>query len=1073
STRLLISMSQSAAPKNNLTQVLNQHKSNSGVLSSVSRSKAGKFKPAATSSISAPLRKQGSAVLPSFSTPGFGRAQLPNASKNHTPCQEVYTISSDSSPSSPVLKRTSSDSNFLEPQSKRLKAEKENVFRPTKNDLSKGKARQVSIDGEDLPMVNRSSDKYPDLLEKSTELLNTILLANHEYASQNMESICNFYSGRSAKDDIFVLEAYKALLAKRMDAIKTELRNRECSVATVEYAPIAIPTAPHRTPRLSDYPAKESLSAAGPSGSTTYEVTRISTQTMSGNFDYDYTESISARVAETSRATTEFDGEDEDEALWADVEDVPFEYLDEEQPTAIVPTKLSGPYVKEIMANLKSVFGLDSFRTNQFEAISATLSGRDVFVLMPTGGGKSLCYQLPAVCTGGSTKGVSIVVSPLLALMTDQVHDLRRKKIDAALLTSSTAEDEARQVRERIMSPTKQNPTLLYVTPERLQVSATLKSMLGRLYRSGELARFVIDEAHCISTWGQDFREAYTELHTLRTEFPDVPIMALTATADHKTIDDILSQLQLKNPAIFRQSFNRKNLNYSVLPKRSVEQVVDFIKKKHNGHTGVIYRTGRLACEKMADKLRSSGLNAKHYHAGMPSDERELVQSEWKSAVCRIIVATIAFGMGIDKQDVRFVIHYDMPKTMDGYYQETGRAGRDQKPADCVLYYSLGDFKTLIKMIRDNKDSNVSKASQDRQEEAARDVVRYCENVSDCRRVQVLQHFGEKFDKRECRQMCNNCANEGLLVEQDVTEEAKTVLSLVKELRQGHENVTASQCRKIFSGANHSSLNNKGYDQHRLWGAGKHLTTELVEQLFGRLIFMDALKEESVGNQSRWHAMYLRLGSTADEFLKGGKRLLLSHRPKAARVAGTKRKGKGKSKAEPELERQADYTLPLYDEDEPDEIECSPVKKKKKTPQRQIVDIISDYEEDVQKPSAVTPDTLHSRLLAHRQAILDSDPSLSEEQVLDDEILSYMSVIPPQDFLTFKTVLRDINLERHMPISEAKEDSDERYNRFGAGFLQLCQGQPVATGEDWRSKYALQSASSSKPADIRKFKFKK
>ncbi|KAJ6611796.1 P-loop containing nucleoside triphosphate hydrolase protein [Mycena sp. CBHHK59/15] len=513
----------------------------------------------------------------------------------------------------------------------------------------------------------------------------------------------------------------------------------------------------------------------------------------------------------------------------------------------------------ELKQNLGRIFRLEKFRQNQFEAMNATMAGRDVFVLMPTGGGKSLCYQLPAVCRTGETKGVTVVVSPLLALMYDQVNALKAKGVDAVLLTSATQEGEAKEIRDRLYSASK--PTLLYVTPERLKISTALNSMLSYLYRSKELARFVIDEAHCISTWGQDFREAYQGLHTLRDDFPDVPIMALTATADPKTVDDILGRLKLKDPLVFRQSFNRPNLNYVVTSKKQkpVDEMVNFIKNSHPNETGVIYRTGRDKCEKLAQQLRQKGLSARHYHAKMDPADKEMVQAQWQSGQCHIIVATIAFGMGIDKSDVRFVIHYDLPKNMDGYYQETGRAGRDGLPADCVLYYAYRDLQTILKMIKDTKDPNVTKDSKERQEQAVRAVVRYCENDSVCRRIQLLQHFGEKFDPKGCRGRCNNCANEKSLVAQDVTKEAKSVLTLVQSFEHGHENVTVDQCRAVFRGANAASVREKRHDQHPAYGSGRDMPKELAEMLFNRLLFLDALVEVSTQTTSKWHQQYVKV----------------------------------------------------------------------------------------------------------------------------------------------------------------------------------------------------------------------
>lgn len=366
-----------------------------------------------------------------------------------------------------------------------------------------------------------------------------------------------------------------------------------------------------------------------------------------------------------------------DDALWEGMDDVTMECLDDTSEVDIPLSTPNGMYEaplpapgsiqqgpdgtatqREIFGNLRKIFGLQAFRKNQLEAITATMAGKDVFVLMPTGGGKSLCYQLPAVCHSGKTRGVTVVISPLKALMHDQVNSLRRKGIEAVLLMSDTSQSNAAQARQRLTGNDK--PAMLYITPERLQISDFLRNILQKLYTRGQLARFVIDEAHCISTWGQDFREAvslfsccfgalmkpvipqYQSLHLIRVEYPDVPIMALTATANSNTVDDILQRLKLRDPAIFTQSFNRTNLNYEIVPKKGVDEVARFIKSKHSNHSGVIYCLGRDKCEKVAKQLRDKGLSAKHYHALLEQEEKERTQGEWQSGDCRIIVATVS-----------------------------------------------------------------------------------------------------------------------------------------------------------------------------------------------------------------------------------------------------------------------------------------------------------------------------------------------------------------------------------------------------------------------------------------------
>src|SRR5436305_2117377 len=341
---------------------------------------------------------------------------------------------------------------------------------------------------------------------------------------------------------------------------------------------------------------------------------------------------------------------------------------------------------------LKKYFGYDAFRPLQQEIIDDALANRDVFALLPTGGGKSLCFQLPALLRDG----VTIVVSPLIALMKDQVDALRTSGIAATFLNSTLAGNEAR---ERLRGLDRNQFRLLYVAPERLMMENFLERALN-----WNIAQIAIDEAHCISEWGHDFRPEYRELKKLRTHFPDVPIMALTATATERVRGDIIKQLKLRDPRCYVASFNRPNLTYRVVAKSSAyQQVLDFI-GGHPNESGIVYCASRRTADSLAAKLNADGVKAKPYHGELESADRAKHQEQFLRDDARVITATIAFGMGINKPNVRFVVHHDLPKNIESYYQETGRAGRDGLPSDCVLLFSASDVVKQRRFIEETSE---------------------------------------------------------------------------------------------------------------------------------------------------------------------------------------------------------------------------------------------------------------------------------------------------------------------------------------------------------------------------------
>jgi RecQ family ATP-dependent DNA helicase len=429
-----------------------------------------------------------------------------------------------------------------------------------------------------------------------------------------------------------------------------------------------------------------------------------------------------------------------------------------------------------------TVFGHGGFRSNQLAIVNAIMDSKDVFVLMPTGGGKSLCYQLPALCS----RGITIVIEPLLSLIEDQVRLLRGLDIECGSLTSATDETERKNIFTQLSI---HNPTLklLYVTPEKIGASDYFKNKLASLHQRGLLARFVIDEAHCVSQWGHEFRPEYKNLGIIRRSlFPSIPIVALTATATKEVKEDILAQLGIQRTCItFSSSFNRPNLYWEVRTKgkNTLVEIAEFIKANYNrpGHkSGIVYCLSQKECENVSEALKKHGLKAEYYHAGMEPPHRSQTQSLWSAGRIDVICATIAFGMGINKADVRYVIHYSMPKSIEGFYQEAGRAGRDGRAARCILYFSLYDKGRLQRIIERNQlPYNVQRIVMDRLNE----VDSFCMNTGECRRTLLLGYFGEMYDRKDCvshSEGCDNCSQLAV-TPTDVTEVGRAVADIVQQ----------------------------------------------------------------------------------------------------------------------------------------------------------------------------------------------------------------------------------------------------------------------------------------------------
>lgn len=539
----------------------------------------------------------------------------------------------------------------------------------------------------------------------------------------------------------------------------------------------------------------------------------------------------------------------------------------------------SHPWSGDVIDALKDCFHLKGFRSNQLDAINATLAAKDVFVLMPTGGGKSLCYQLPSIISSGCTRGITMVVSPLISLMEDQLAHLQELGIKASVLNSNTTADEKNLINQALYD---RNPEallqILYVTPEMLSTNQGMISKLERLHERKRFARIVIDEAHCVSQWGHDFRKDYTEIGNFRMKFEGVPVMALTATATENVKLDVINNLSIGGCEVYTQSFNRPNLYYEVRskPKGAAinEAIASIIKSPdYAGRCGIVYCSARKKCESLAKSLREQhGIKARHYHAGLEPEEKSTTQKSWQAGKFQVIVATIAFGMGIDKPNVRFIIHHSLPSSLEGYYQETGRAGRDSRRSACFLFYSYADTVSLNRHIDESEGDFQQK---ERKRAMLRSMVAYCENKSDCRRAQVLGYFSEKFPSSRCKRECDNCRSPAAVRSQDFTQEAVHAIELLRALTCGSrkENVTLIRCVDILRGVR--SKPNGAYFDLAQFGSVPGQHRSVVERLLQHLVSIGVLLEDRHTNKAGFPTSYMKLGRKERNITAGSQKVSL------------------------------------------------------------------------------------------------------------------------------------------------------------------------------------------------------
>ena len=523
---------------------------------------------------------------------------------------------------------------------------------------------------------------------------------------------------------------------------------------------------------------------------------------------------------------------------------------------------------------LGEVFGYNSFRGPQEAIVNHAVAGGDALVLMPTGGGKSLCYQIPAIARQQAGHGVTIVISPLIALMHDQVGALHEAGVSAAFLNSTQTQEESSALEKQLL---RNELTLLYAAPERIN-TPRMKGLLSSLHERGLLSLFAIDEAHCVSQWGHDFRPEYRSLSLLHESFPDVPRMALTATADALTRQDMVERLKLEDAREFISSFDRPNIRYSIVEKTDpTRQLLRFIETEHAGEAGIVYCQSRKRVEEIADMLQDAGLKAMAYHAGLDASVRQQRQDRFLRDDGMIMVATIAFGMGIDKPDVRFVAHLDMPKNIEGYYQETGRAGRDGLPANAWMVYGLQDVVNQRRMI------DTSEVASEEFKQVMRgklDALLTLAEDTHCRRVSLLRYFGE--DSQPCMN-CDNCLKPPAVW--DATDAARKMLSCIYRVQQATGiSFGAGHIMDILRGKATDKVAQYAHDKLSTFGIGADLAEAQWRGVLRQLIAKNMVRVDSEAFST------LELLPDARAVLRGEVSLML--REQAAGAGSKKRSSK-------------------------------------------------------------------------------------------------------------------------------------------------------------------------------------
>nr|CAI21096.1 novel protein similar to vertebrate RecQ protein-like DNA helicase Q1-like (RECQL) [Danio rerio] len=556
---------------------------------------------------------------------------------------------------------------------------------------------------------------------------------------------------------------------------------------------------------------------------------------------------------------------------------------------------------KEVQVNLCNIFQLSKFRPLQRAAINLSMSGKDLFLVMPTGRGKSLCYQLPALCS----KGFTLVIAPLVSLMEDQLMYLQSVNVPAVTLNASSSKEDSKRILAGMTD--KNSPfKLLYVTPEKIAKSKLLMSKLEKAFNMGLLARIAVDEVHCCSQWGHDFRPDYKLLGILKRQFPNVPLIGLTATATSNVLKDCQKILCVQEPVTLTAPFNRPNLYYEVRFKDNedcTDQIASLIRGRYKNQSGIVYVFSQKDAEVVATELQKRDIVAQPYHANMEPSHKSLVHQRWSSKKIQVVVATVAFGMGIDKADVRFVIHHTISKSIENYYQESGRAGRDDSPADCIVFFGFMDIFRISTMV----------VMENTGQQKLHNMVAYCQNSSRCRRAMMAIHFDEVWNDEECNEMCDVCRHGNDYITMDITQHARDVLHIVELASSMDEKLTPLKVCDAWLG--------KGPAKQRKMIKLTSLSRLEVESVIIHLLLHGYFSEDFSFTPYTTH-FYLKLGRKAALLKNSGHSITMKMRrrgtsqstvKKVSESSGEKSRSKveGKRPAESGDQKSAKKVKPL------------------------------------------------------------------------------------------------------------------------------------------------------------------